>query len=96
MTGKKTEKEKNNERIIPDLLKIEHEYLFSNINSGPDGRLSLELKCLSLVLILYLPGLVAAYFEGTWDIYVYDDWRRARAESRILQLTFGVFGSGKL
>jgi len=63
----------SNERIIPNLLKMKHEYLFKTI--GKDGKYSLELKCLFLILILYIPGLITTILSGTWEIYVFEGWR---------------------
>lgn len=48
------------DRIIPDLLNLKHEYFFRTI--GNDGRYSMEMKCLFLVLILLIPSLVVNFF----------------------------------
>ena len=66
-------KEGSNKGIIPDLLKMKYEYLFKII--GREGKYSLESKCLFLVLILYIPGLITTIFAGTWKIYVFEYWR---------------------
>ena len=68
-----TQEDESNGRIIPDLLNMRYEYLFRTIGKG--GKLSLELKCLLLVLILYVPGLITSHFAGTLEIYA-PDWRR--------------------
>jgi len=60
-------------RLTPDLLKLKYEYLFKAI--GGYGRLSLELKCIFLVLILYLPGIITTSLAGTLDMYI-SDWRK--------------------
>ena len=65
------------QRIIPDLLNMKYEYLFRTI--GREGKYSLELKCLFLVLILYLPGLITTFLTRKWYTYVFDDWRRFAA-----------------
>jgi len=52
----------DSERIIPNLFKIDHEYVFKVI--GRKGRYSLEVKCLFLVLVLFIPGLIANFFAG--------------------------------
>lgn len=61
-------------RIVPDYSKLKHEYLFKTL--GKEGKYSLELKCLFLVLIIYVPGLITTSLTGTWRAYVFDDWRR--------------------
>jgi len=57
------EEETNNERIIPNLLKMKHEYLFKTI--GKDGKFSLDLKCLFLVLTLIIPCLITISLTDT-------------------------------
>lgn len=64
----------NKERIIPDFLKMEHEYFFRIL--GREKKFSLELKCIILVLIIYIPGLVTTFLTGPWKLYVFNDWRR--------------------
>lgn len=68
-----SEEDERNKRIIPDFLNIKYEYLFKTI--GRNGRYSLELKCLFLVLILYIPGLITTSLAGTLPIYVLEGWR---------------------
>lgn len=68
------EEKASNQRIIPDLLNIEFEYLFKTL--GREGKYSLEFKCLFLVLILYIPGLITTSLSGTSFEYVVDGWRR--------------------
>ena len=68
-----TEKERSNKRIVPDFLKMKYEYLFKII--GREGKYSLELKCVFLILVLYIPGLITTIFAGTWEIYVFEYWR---------------------
>lgn len=53
----------NSESFIPDLFKIEHEYVFKLI--GRYGKYSLETKCILLVCVLLIPALVATFFAGT-------------------------------
>jgi len=69
---------KNNEdvsaRIVPDLLNMKYEFLLRTI--GRKGFFSLELKCLFLILTLYVPGLITTSLTGTWYSYIVDDWRR--------------------
>lgn len=48
------------DKIIPDLLNMKHEYFFRTI--GNDGRYSMEMKCLFLVLILLIPSLIVNFF----------------------------------
>ncbi|MFX0202580.1 MAG: hypothetical protein ACFFCW_41280 [Candidatus Hodarchaeota archaeon] len=67
-----------NERILPDLLKMENEYLFKILGSE-DGKYSLELKCLFLVLVLYVPGLVTSILAGTGEMFVIEGWRHLAA-----------------
>lgn len=66
-------KGESDDRFVPDLLKMKYEYLFKTI--GRDGKYSIELKCLFLVLILYVPGLITTSFEKTLFIYVFEGWR---------------------
>lgn len=47
------------ERIIPDLLNMEHEYLFKLL--AREGDFPLELKCFFLVLVLIVPCLVVNF-----------------------------------
>lgn len=61
-------------RIVPDLLNMKYEFLLKTI--GRKGFCSLELKCLFLLLILYVPGLITTLLAGTWYSYIVDDWRR--------------------
>jgi len=68
-----TENDANNQRIIPDLLNMKYEYLFRTI--GREGKIPLEFKCLFLVLVLYIPGVITTSLAGSWEIYVFD-WRR--------------------
>jgi hypothetical protein len=61
---------------IPDLLNFKHEYLFRIIGRGEQRRrYGLELKCLFLILILYVPGLITTAFSGTLEMYIFD-WRK--------------------
>ena len=67
-----TNEDTNHERIIPDLLNMKYEYLFKTI--GRDGKFSLELKCLFLVLILVIPCLIANSWHGTLLAYLIEGW----------------------
>lgn len=58
-----TNKDVSNERIIPDLLEMKNEYLFKII--GREKKYSLESKCLLLVLILFVPGLITISLAGS-------------------------------
>jgi len=71
-----TEKGLGDNRIVPDFLRIKHEYLFRLI--GNEGRLSLESKCVLLILILLFPCLVlnsfSGQFPGTLEAYFINGW----------------------
>ena len=71
-----TKEDASGERIIPNFLKMESEYLFRII--GKKGKYSLELKCLFLVLILFIPGLITISLTGalpdTLLIYFKEGW----------------------
>lgn len=69
-----TEKDYEYGNIIPNYLGLKYDLLLKAL--GREGKLSLELKCLLLVFILYIPGLVTTIVAGTWRIYVFDEWRR--------------------
>jgi hypothetical protein len=73
-SNEETDMHTHSKPFVPDFLNIKHEYLFKII--GRDGKYSLEMKCLFLVLILYVPGLVTTFFSGTLDKYVLDGWQR--------------------
>lgn len=60
------------ERIIPDYLNLPFEYFFKII--GNDGVLSYETKCLALVLLLYIPGLIITTLTGTVTSFVTMGW----------------------
>lgn len=64
------EKRARKKRLVPDSLNMKYEYLFKTI--GKEGKFSLELKCLFLVLIMYIPGVITTTLAGTWKIYVFD------------------------
>lgn len=66
-------KDADEERFIPDLLNMKYEHLFRII--GRKGKFSLELKCLFLVLILYVPGLLTTFLGGNISTYVFGAWR---------------------
>lgn len=68
-----TEKNYEYESLIPDYLGLKYDLLFKTLRKG---KLSLEQKCLLLVFILYIPGLLTTIASRTWQIYVFDDWRR--------------------
>lgn len=59
-------------RIIPDLLSMKYEHLFRII--GREGKFSLELKCLFLVLVLCIPCLILNFLSGTLLIYLVESW----------------------
>lgn len=69
-------KDVNSKRIIPDLLNMKYEYLFKTI--GRHGKYSLGQKCLFLVLILFIPCLIANSFSETpletLLVYFIDGW----------------------
>jgi len=61
------------ERFIPDLLNLQFEYLFKTI--GRDTKhLPYQVRCLALVLIMYLPGLIVTSITGTGTLFISVGW----------------------
>jgi len=67
-----TEKDANKNRIIPDSLNMKYEYLFRT--TGREGKYSLELKCLFLVSVLFIPCLITNFFSRTLLDYIVQGW----------------------
>lgn len=65
--------DKSNRQIIPDLLNMKYEFLFKVI--GRERKFSLEQKCLFLVLIMYIPGLITTFLAGNVVDYAFGAWR---------------------
>jgi hypothetical protein len=63
---------KQQEQIVPDFLNHSWEHLFRRI--GNDGVLTCQIKCLALVLILYVPGLVITALTGTLTRFLSIGW----------------------
>ena len=61
------------ERFIPDLLKLRFEYLFK-ILGRESKRWPHQVRCLALVLILYVPGLIVTSITGTGTVFISKGW----------------------
>jgi hypothetical protein len=61
------------EPFIPNLLALESEYLFKALGRESE-HLTCEVRCLALVLILYVPGLIVTSITGSVTEFITKGW----------------------
>ncbi|NIO36902.1 hypothetical protein GTO27_04270 [Candidatus Bathyarchaeota archaeon] len=67
------EEDESSKRLVPDFLNMKYEFLFKII--GRKRKFLLEQKCMILVLIMYIPGVITTALAGTWELFVFN-WAR--------------------